>query len=719
MPRSFPPETGDPVADVRRKFVEAVRAEVDRRRRRSGLLTFDDLLTRLRDTLADDERGAVACARLRERYRVALVDEFQDTDPIQWEILRRAFVDDGAGAALVLIGDPKQAIYAFRGADVYAYLDAAQVAGTQATLEVNWRSDQPLLQAYDAVFDGARLGHEGIAYRNVRAATGHEVPRLRGAPVDAALRIRMLHRVSGLVTLTPAKQALQAAGARAVVAADLAGDVVRLLSSGARLEGERPVRPGDVAVLVQRNADALAVQDALDAAGVPAVVNGAGSVFATPAARDWLRLLEALERPSATNPVRAVALTSFVGWTPERVAMAADEEWEQLHGRLHRWAGGLRRRGVAALFEAVSLRERLAARLLARAQGERTLTDLRHIAQLLHEVVTTEQLGTTALAAWLHTRMDDADDESGLEDRSRRLESDAEAVQVLTVFRSKGLEFPIVYCPYLWHPGYIEEKDPPVFHDAADGDRRTIDVSGDRRSKAMARQRVEVRGEELRLAYVALTRAKHQCVVWWAPTADSRDSSFGRLLFARHPETGEVLPAGDDKPPSDAAAVAKFEELARAVPGCISVETVDGGSSARWTDGARGGPAAGDLRASTFDRTLDPTWRRTSYSALTEGAHEARVASEAEVAVVTDEVVPGADGEEEGPAATVVGDGGGDTEARLRAVALPLGPMRAGAEVGTFVHGVLETCDFAAADLDAALSGAFAAEAAARVRPRR
>jgi len=704
-----PAETGDPARDVRRKFAIAVRDEVERRRRVTGLLTFDDLLTRLRGTLADPDRGAAACARLRDRYQVALVDEFQDTDPIQWEILRRAFVDgdERPGSALVLIGDPKQAIYAFRGADVYAYLDAARVAGSRATLRTNWRSDQPLLDGLDALFAGARLGHEGITYREARAAEGHERRRLQGAPVDASVRVRMLRRDRGLVKLTPAKQALQAHGARAVVAADLAADVVGLLSSGALVDGEA-VRPGDVAVLVQRNADAIAVQDALAAVGVPAVVNGAGSVFATPAARDWLRLLEALERPSATNPVRAVALTSFLGWTPERVAMATDAEWEDLHARLHRWAGVLRRRGVAALFETISLRERLAARLLARAQGERTLTDVRHVAQLLHEVVTTEQLGTTALAAWLHTRMDDADEEAGAEDRSRRLESDAEAVQVLTVYRSKGLEFPIVYCPFLWHPGYIDERDPPVFHDPDAADRRTLDVSGEKQSRAMSRQRVETRGEELRLAYVALTRAKHQAVVWWAPTWDSRDSSLCRLLFFRDPQTGEVYPAGEE-PPADDVAQARFEALAAGArtAGCISVELVDEPPTDVWAGGASGGAAADRLTASTFDRTLDPRWRRTSYSALTEGAHDAhlaRVASEPEAVVVADEVVP-----DDRLPAGVAGDGGED---RLRSIALPLGTMRAGADVGTFVHGIFEACDFAAPDLDGALAAAYDAEAA-------
>ena len=153
---------------MRRRLAEAVREEVEARKRRSGVMTYDDLLTRLRNTLADEEHGAAACAKLREQYHVALVDEFQDTDPIQWEIMRRAF---GEGeATLILIGDPKQAVYSFRGADVYAYLSAADSAVTKATLATNWRSDQGLIDALDALFDGAQLGHEGIVHRPVRAA---------------------------------------------------------------------------------------------------------------------------------------------------------------------------------------------------------------------------------------------------------------------------------------------------------------------------------------------------------------------------------------------------------------------------------------------------------------------------------------------------------------------------------------------------------------------
>jgi hypothetical protein len=145
---------------------ELGQAEVERRKRLRGIRDFDDLLVLLRDTLAHPEHGPAACRRIRERYRVVLVDEFQDTDPVQWEVLRLAF---HGSATLILVGDPKQAIYAFRGAEVLAYLDAVRVADHRLELDVNWRSDQGLIDAYDALFGGARLGHEGIVYRRVRA----------------------------------------------------------------------------------------------------------------------------------------------------------------------------------------------------------------------------------------------------------------------------------------------------------------------------------------------------------------------------------------------------------------------------------------------------------------------------------------------------------------------------------------------------------------------
>lgn len=160
------------------------------------------------------------------------------------------------------------------------------------------------------------------------------------------------------------------------------------------------------------------------------------------------------------------------------------------------------------------------------------MTDLRQIGQLLHAAAVSDGLGSTALTAWLRRRIAEAERDAGDEDRSRRLESEAEAVQVLTIHRSKGLEFPVVYCPYLWE-GYSQEDKVPVFHDPGNNNLRTIDVS--REGAGFSRHQhlalTERRGEDLRLLYVALTRAKHQATAWWASAYEAEHSPLGRLLF--------------------------------------------------------------------------------------------------------------------------------------------------------------------------------------------
>jgi len=687
------------VAAMRVRLALAVREELERRKRQMALITYDDLLSRLKETLSGSG-GDAAAARLRARYRVVLVDEFQDTDPVQWDIMRLAF--GGGGVALILIGDPKQAIYAFRGADVYAYLKARATAGAEATLEVNWRSDQGLIDAYDVMFGGATLGHEGIVYRRVRAAPGNQLPGLSGAPVQAAVRMRVVHRDEPSITRTKGGGYASAPSVRAHIARDLAADLVALLPSPAEVEirvsdgppRREAIRPGHVAVLVRTHRNAALVREALDAAGIPAVINGAGSVFGTGPARDWLRLLAAIERPAASTRARSASLTPFLGWTAERVAVAGEPEWEEVHRRLHRWARVLRASGVAALMETITRAEGLPGRVLAGTDGERRLTDLRHVGQLLHATATAEGMGGAALTAWLRQRIAAAARETGDEERTRRLESDAEAVQVLTIHRSKGLEFPVVYCPDLWEPGYIPRDPEPVFfHDPAQDDARTIDVGldGPEWKRHCRHHEEEQRGEDLRLAYVALTRARHQAVVWWAGSWESRHSALGRLLFARG-EDGVVPPSGAATP-HDEVAVARFEELALQVPGCISVERSRlAGLPVSWSPA---GTLASDLGAAAFDRGLDERWRRTSFSDISAGAYEAaHVGSEPEVSVLVDE-----------PPASVVGVvagvEGGEGDAALLAAPVPLAAMPVGLQVGTLVHRVLERADFTAPDLSA------------------
>jgi exodeoxyribonuclease V beta subunit len=695
--RVVPHASDEPLVTLRLQLAAAARAEVDRRKRTARLLSYDDLLTRLASTLDDPRHGPAARARLRGQYDVALIDEFQDTDPVQWRIFANVF---GSGdAALVLIGDPKQAIYTFRGADVYAYLSAARGAVRQ-TLTTNWRSDAALLDAYNVLFADAALGHPDIRYLPVAAAPGRTESCLVGAPGAAPLRLRVLSR-EGHATTRHASRSIPADSARAHIARDLAAEIVALLDADAALlDRDRDgrecargrVRPGDLAVLVRANAEAALVQRTLRDAGVPAVINGVGSVFATDAATEWLRLLEALERPSSPSRARVAALTAFVGWTGTQVARADEDDWEAIAERLRRWAAILREGSVASLLRTITLSERLPERLLQRPDGERRLTDLEHVAELLHAAAAAEQLGVTALSGWLRERIAEAEDDLTSEERARRLESDADAVQVLTIHRSKGLEFPIVYCPFLWSSGRVT-TDVPLFHDPEAGEERVVDVGGKQAPEFeahAAQAKAEQRGEELRLVYVALTRARHQAVVWWAPAGYSDQSPLAKLLFCRRRD-GTVQSKGTPQLPNDEVTLTRLGELAARAPGRIAVEAVAPTVAAvRWAGEAR---AAHDLAAAAFGRELDHRWRRTSYSALTAVSAAAGpssavlVGSEPDTPVVDDEAsLPGA--AEDVPA---------EEEPSL------LGDVPGGAEFGTFVHAVLEHTDFAGDDLDAAL----------------
>ena len=697
------PDGGGDVASVRRRLAGAVRDEVERRKRAAGVLTYDDVLLRLRDTLADGRRGPAACARLRARYGVVLIDEFQDTDPVQWEIVRRAF--DESGTTLVLIGDPKQAIYAFRGADVQAYLAAAGAATRRATLATNWRSDGPLLRALDALLLGAQLGDPAIVYGQIAPAARNNAARLSGAPVDAALRIR---RVSGNAVERTKRGDLAAPAARRFVADDLAAEVAALLASPAELEVEareegrarrERVRPGHLAVLVRTNGQATLVREALVAHDVPAVVVAPGSVFQTAQADEWLRLLDALDQPTSRARAAAAAMTCFLGWDARALALADDATLDRLHSDLHAWAAVLRERGVASLLAAIEGTTRLPARVLGHEEGDRLLTDLHHVGELLHAEATRAALGPAALATWLRERIAEADkpaaDSASTEERSRRLESDAAAVQVLTIHRSKGLEFPVVYLPFPWAAPWNPDEF-PVFHDPAAGGVRTLDVGGKKRAGFAAHRQLAITeelGEDLRLLYVALTRARHQVVCWWAPATAAGRSPLGRILFSRD-AAGAVSAGGIN--PDDAQVTARLAALVATAPGCVAVETATPSPATYRPPETR----AGELTLARLNRGLDTAWRRLSYTSLTAPAHDSEEVPEE---ITADEALSGA-----------VLPSADDEDAHLRAIPASLATAPGGAAFGTIVHGVLECTDFAADDLAGALRAALDGELAWR-----
>ncbi len=696
------PDDDSPWGAMRSRFAAAVRTRLEQRKRELRVIGYDDLLTRLERALAGPQADVVR-GRLEEQYRLVVVDEFQDTDVVQWHILRDAFT--GSRTSLVLVGDPKQAIYAFRGADVHAYLAAKAGAETTEALTTNWRSDAGLLRGLDAVFGESALGHPDIAYVSTHAAPHHEEARLVGDRRTTPLRIRHVRRDASGAVHTPNSGDLQMDWARAFVARDLATDVVLQLSGDATLierrpdgtESPRPIHPGDIAVLVQRHKDADLVRDALAEVGVPTVVNGAGSVFATVAAREWLALLEAIEQPAATTRVRSVAMTAFFGWNAAQVATNDDAAWDRVHGHLHEWRHVLANHGVAALFEQVNGSEQLPGRLLGVVGGERTLTDIRHVAELLHQHGSAADSAPSTLIAWLRERIRHSEREGDAEAQSRRLDTDAQAVQVWTIHRSKGLEFPIVHVPFLWRPAWIPPDAPPLFHDPVDG-ARCIDVGGSRRGHQdnIDRHIAESRGEELRLAYVALTRAKHQVVVWWASTYGAFESPLGALLLDPRRSSGE-----QPRTPDDDKARTILDLVASSAPGDVAIEVASGGTGVSWQPADEAGETLGVRR---FGRDVDTSWRRTSYSALTAAAYEAHAGGFA-----PEHDDRGIEDERLAVGATVPTRSDDDREALLRAVPSVFGEMAGGARFGTLVHAVLEEVDFTAPDLESEIASTLSA----------
>ncbi|RJO68459.1 AAA family ATPase [Nocardia panacis] len=669
------PEASGPAGE-RVAFAAAVRAETERRKRLSGLRDFDDLLVLLHDALADPSHGPAARRRIRDRYRVALVDEFQDTDPLQWDILRLAL---HGHAALVLVGDPKQAIYAFRGAEVLSYLDAVALADHRSELTTNWRSDAGLLAALDHLHGGAALGHSEIRVHPVAATRAWS--RLTG-PQDliTPLRLRCLPR-KGAGPLN--KSGFPAVGRlRANVAGDMAADIVRLLSSGIQLdtaEGtRRPISPGDIAVLVRTRSQIDVVRAALDRVGIAAVLAGGTSVFDTPSATDWLWVLRALEQPHRADRVRLAARTPILGCTAAEIDAGGADLVGRVSAQLRDAARLFARAGFAAVFAKLAAEARLAQRLLGLENGERELTDLRHLAQLLDQVALSEGLGLTALTRWLGDRVRDPASGS-VADRSRRLDRDAAAVQIATVHAAKGLEFPIVYLPFAWDSAKNPDPQTLLFH-GQDGE-RVLDVGGQDAAgyaERKLRSETEEAGEELRLLYVALTRAECQIVAWWAPSITTAAAPLHRMILGR-PDGGDIVPARAAVPPDDTV-VQSLSAWGARKPEAIAIQPVDG-EAELVAQRVRVELPTGDLAVAQFTRTLDQHWRRTSYSALTAGAHEAAAVSE------------DAGDEPDTPAPVEAETAAPDSAPSL------MNSLPYGAEFGTLVHGVFEHIDTDAPDL--------------------
>lgn len=597
----------------------------------SRLVGFDDMLRRLREALDADPELA---AHLAAEYPVALVDEFQDTDPVQWAIFECIY---GAHetASLTLVGDPKQSIYSFRGANLDTYLEATRaVQGERGRLDSNWRSSARLVKAVNRVFTHCRDHAKG--------------PFLRGSDIDfhevTAVRAHgELYRGDAeLAPLTVLFDETEHWRDEAYdrLAASFAGLIARSVTTGPdRLrfvdkDGvAHEAAPEHIAVLVSTRTEAALMRRALAAHGLPSVyLSERDSIFATREASDLALLLDAALEPRNLVRMRAVAASALLAYgLDELETLRADEQ--ALDGFVERIAelGTLwRTSGPLAMVYALAAGFELRAR--HGTEAERVLTNVLHLGELLQREAAHLD-GEHALAGWLHQQVGDAGDARRDGPDVLRLESDSRLVTIVTVHKSKGLEYPLVFIPF-----------------ASFGHQKL----GDDKLEEIQRQ-----------FYVAITRARYGC---WLGLLPTKSGKLG-VSITHHGLAGYALAGGGTIAPGT---IRQLLASLRGDCGDITLEAIpeDRGTAKPMA------PPALPGRARAYNGESRVPWWVGSFTYLTRTLEAARPTApqDADDGVVDKAVDEAADD------APPVGTPQPGT----------LHALRRHADTGTFLHGLLE-----------------------------
>ncbi|MBF0213870.1 MAG: exodeoxyribonuclease V subunit beta [Magnetococcales bacterium] len=512
-----------------------------------AVMEFDDVLQRL-DGVLSAANGPGLAALLRRQFPVALIDEFQDTDPVQYRIFDRIYPDHSGeedGTTLVLIGDPKQAIYSFRGADIHTYLVARRIGAERLhTLRKNYRSTMAMVAAVNTLFGEAEARSAGGAFLH-RAGKENPIPFVTVAAHGRQERFEVEGEPVSALTFWWTLDSAQA------MAAACASEMVRLLNLGQReragFVGEgaewRGVRPSDMAVLVHRRQEYLEMREALAIRGVRCVyLSDKDSVYRTPTAIELHHWLSACAAPDDPGRIRTALATRIlgVGWR-EIDALSRDEGL--LEQRIRQFRGyqqGWRRQGVLPMLRRLMHDFRVPERLLRDlADGERILTDLLHLAELMQKNSAALE-GELALIRDLERLIQDeqgsAEEES---ERLMRLESDADLVRIVSVHKSKGLEYPLVFFPFAAHCRPVSGRDLPLsWSDDQGVERLAFD---DPRGEVIPRLDRERLQEDLRKLYVAFTRARHATWVGVVWSRGFDKSALRHLLTERSAVTAEEI----------------------------------------------------------------------------------------------------------------------------------------------------------------------------------
>jgi exodeoxyribonuclease V beta subunit len=490
------------------------------RKKQNNIQFYDDLLIRLKNAL-EDNGGKKLAQIIRKKYNAALVDEFQDTDSFQYIIFTRIF--DSKKSTLFMIGDPKQSIYSFRGADIFSYMKAAQNTDSKYTLIKNWRSNPNLITAVNTIFSKInapfvydKIGFEkGVSGKKIKSMNERSLP---------ALTLWYLKENKKAKTPKP----LSKTESVPLIAKAVAGEISRLI-----LENKNNLSHGihakDIAVLVRTNRQAQIIKKHLSLKNIPSVLYLTGNIFHSNEAMEMERILLSIAEPGNERAFNAAVVTDILGLFGEDLDSVSREPFwlEDKSSRFREYFRLWTRYGFIRMFRLLMAEEEVRERLLSFPDGERRLTNLLHLAEILHQESSEKKLGITGLLKWLSEQRNAEMPES--ETHQLRLESDDQAVKIITIHKSKGLEFPVVFCPFAWEGSLIKDRE-ILFHETETNETLTLDLGSKNFGTHLAIAQNERLAENLRLLYVAITRAIHKCYLVWGRFNTAETSAIAYLL---------------------------------------------------------------------------------------------------------------------------------------------------------------------------------------------
>ncbi len=498
--------------------------ELERRKRTRGVQFYDDLLVNLQRALESDT-GEKLAGRIRSSCEAALIDEFQDTDPLQYGIFRAIF--DQSQRPVFLVGDPKQAIYSFRGADIFAYLRAGRDVANRYTLDRNWRATPALVDAINTIFRQCDrpFFYDEIEYFESSAGRHQEASlSVTGESEKQAFRLSLLP--DGLTRKEALDVSVQAC----------ATEIARLLGAGrqgeATLDG-RPLTGKDIAVLVRTHSQGEWIKQALLAMGVSSVQHSLIDVFKSKSAESLELVLKAVADPAREGLVLGALATDILGAEGADLLRIAheDEALEPIQEDFREYHRLWLEQGFMRMIGRLLHDKGVSKRLLEMQFGARRLTDLLHLVELLHQQERAGGPGIERLINWFSDRRSSEIAEE--ETAQLRLESDAQLVQILTIHKSKGLQYPVVFFPFGWDggPQSINAGEPYEFHDPAMDHRAVLELGSQRWQEDRVYALQESMAEGLRLTYVALTRAQQRCYLYWGNVNRAWQSALAWLLY--------------------------------------------------------------------------------------------------------------------------------------------------------------------------------------------